>query len=283
MKVTPQQMSFLSTFLKRRSGVVIDQSKAYLVEARLLPVLRQRGIPDFETLVERVRSSREPAIEQDFLNAMMTHETSFFRDRSPFEAVKRLLPELIRRRALARHLVIWSAAASSGQEAYSLAMLLNEHFREALAGWSVRILATDISEPVLARAREGIYNDHETARGLPVELRDKYFVRFQGKWSISQDCRRYVEFRHMNLLDPWQGVPPCDIAFLRNVLIYFDVPTRAAILAKLHTILRPDGALLLGGAETMLGVCDTYDRIDGVGCSAYRPRQERTIGRASGR
>lgn len=131
LKVTPQQMSFLSTFLKRRSGVVIDQSKAYLVEARLLPVLRQRGIPDFETLVEKVRSSREPAIEQDFLNAMMTHETSFFRDRSPFEAVKRLLPELITRRALARHLVIWSAAASSGQEAYSLAMLLNENFREA--------------------------------------------------------------------------------------------------------------------------------------------------------
>ena len=168
MKVNPQQLAFLATFLKRRSGVVIDASKAYLVEARLLPVLRQRGLADFEILVERVRSARDPGLEQDVLNAMMTHETSFFRDRSPFETVKRLLPDLLKRRAVARHLVVWSAAASSGQEAYSLAMLLNEHFREALAGWSVRILATDISEPVLARAREGLYSDLEVTRGLPV-------------------------------------------------------------------------------------------------------------------
>lgn len=272
MKVNPQQLAFLATFLKRRSGVVIDASKAYLVEARLLPVLRQRSLADFEGLVERVRSARDPGLEQDVLNAMMTHETSFFRDRSPFETVKRLLPDLLKRRAVARHLVLWSAAASSGQEAYSLAMLLNEHFREALAGWSVRILATDISEPVLARAREGLYSDLEVTRGLPVELRDKYFVRLQGKWSIAHDCRKYVEFRRMNLLDPWQGVPPCDIVFLRNILIYFDVPTRAAILAKMRSTVRPDGALFLGGAETMLGVCDTYDRVEGVGCSYYSPR-----------
>ncbi len=272
MKVNPQQLAFLSTFLKRRSGVVIDASKAYLVEARLLPVLRQRGLADFEILVERVRSARDPGLEQDVLNAMMTHETSFFRDRSPFETVKRLLPDLLKRRAVARHLVLWSAAASSGQEAYSLAMLLNEHFREALAGWSVRILATDISDPVLARAREGLYSDLEVTRGLPVELRDKYFVRLQGKWSIAHECRKYVEFRKMNLLEAWQGVPPCDIVFLRNILIYFDVPTRAAILAKMRSTVRPDGALFLGGAETMLGVCDTYDRVEGVGCSYYRPR-----------
>ena len=272
MKVNPQQLAFLATFLKRRSGVVIDASKAYLVEARLLPVLRQRSLADFEGLVERVRSARDPGLEQDVLNAMMTHETSFFRDRSPFETVKRLLPDLLKRRAVARHLVIWSAAASSGQEAYSLAMLLNEHFRETLAGWSVRILATDISDPVLARAREGLYSDLEVARGLPVELRDKYFVRLQGKWSIGHDCRKHVEFRKMNLLEAWQGVPPCDIVFLRNILIYFDVPTRAAILAKMRSTVRPDGALFLGGAETMLGVCDTYDRVEGVGCSYYRPR-----------
>jgi chemotaxis protein methyltransferase CheR len=272
LKVSPQQLAVLAAFLRRRSGVVVDQSKAYLIEARLQPVLRQRGIPDFETLVQKVRGSREPALEQDVLNAMMTHETSFFRDRAPFETVKQLLPELLKRRAVARHLVIWSAAASSGQEAYSLAMLLNEQFREALAGWSVRILATDFSEPVLARARAGLYSDFEVARHLPVELRDRYFVRLQGKWSIAHECRKYVEFRQMNLLDPWQGVPPCDIAFLRNVLIYFDVQTRAAILAKMRLTVRPDGALFLGGAETMLGVCDTYERVEGVGCSFYRPR-----------
>ena len=272
MKVNPQQLAFLATFLKRRSGVVVDQSKAYLIEARLLPVMRQRAIPDFEALVERVRSSRDPALEQDVLNAMMTHETSFFRDRSPFETVRRILPDLLRRRAVSRHLVLWSAAASSGQEAYSLAMLMNEHFRDSLAGWSVRILATDFSEPVLTRARQGLYSDLEVARGLPAELRDRYFVRLQGKWSISHDCRRFVEFRRMNLLDPWQGVPPCDIAFLRNVLIYFDIPTRLSILEKMRKTVRPDGALFLGGAETMLGVCDTYDRVEGAGCSYYRPR-----------
>ena len=153
MKVNPQQLAFLATFLKRRSGVVIDASKAYLVEARLLPVLRQRGLADFEGLVERVRSARDPALEQDVLNAMMTHETSFFRDRSPFETVKRLLPDLLKRRAVAKHLVLWSAAASSGQEAYSLAMLLNEHFREALAGWSVPTQRTAIMIGIPMRPR----------------------------------------------------------------------------------------------------------------------------------
>ena len=272
MKVNPEQLTFLSAFLRRRSGVVIDQSKAYLVEARLLPVLRQRGIPDLQALVERIKGAREPALEKDVLNAMMTHETSFFRDKSPFETVKRMLPGLLERRAVARHLVIWSAAASSGQEAYSLAMLLNEHFRAAIAGWSVRILATDFSEPVLAQARAGLYSDLEVSRGLPVEFRDKYFVRLQGKWSIGHECRKLVEFRVMNLLDPWQGVPPCDLVFLRNVLIYFDVATRAALLAKMRPAVRPDGALFLGGAETMLGVCDSYERLEGVGCCYYRPR-----------
>jgi len=272
VKVGPQELLTLAAFLKRRSGVIIDDSKAYLVEARLAPVMRRHGIADFPTLVERIRSSREPALEQDVLSAMMTHETSFFRDKAPFETVKRILPELIRRRAVARHLVIWSAAASTGQEAYSLAMVLAEHFQEALAGWSVRILATDFSEAVLARAREGLYADLEVARGLPVELRDKYFVRLQGKWSIAHECRRRVEMRRLNLIEPWQAIPPCDIVFLRNVLIYFDLPTRAKILERMHGIVRPDGALFLGGAETMLGVSDRFDRVEGVGCCFYRPK-----------
>ena len=272
MKVGPQELPALAAFLKRRSGVVIDASKAYLVEARLAPVMRRHGIDGFPALVERIRAGREPALEQDVLSAMMTHETSFFRDKGPFETVRLMLPDLIRRRAVARHLVIWSAAASTGQEAYSLAMVLAEHFREALAGWSVRILATDFSEAVLARAREGLFADIEVARGLPQELRDKYFVRLQGKWSISHECRRRVEFRRLNLIEPWQGIPPCDIVFLRNVLIYFDIPTRAKILERMHGVVRPDGALFLGGAETMLGVCDRFDRVEGVGCCHYRPR-----------
>ena len=275
MKVEPAELAVLAAFLKRRTGVVVDRSKTYLLEARLVPVIRKHDLADFAALVERVRGGRDARVEQDVLDAMMTHETSFFRDKAPFETLRRILPDLLRRRAISRHLVIWSAAASSGQEAYSLSMMLSEHFRDALAGWSVRILATDFSEPVLARARQGLYSDIEVSRGLPPELRDKYFVRLQGKWSISQECRRGIELRRMNLVEPWQGIPPCDVILLRNVLIYFDVRTRADILTRMRTVLRPDGALFLGGAETMLGVCDTYDRLEGAGCSYYRPKPAR--------
>ncbi len=275
MKVEPAELAVLAAFLKRRTGVVVDRSKTYLLEARLVPVIRKHDLADFAALVERVRGGRDARVEQDVLDAMMTHETSFFRDKAPFETLRRILPDLLRRRAISRHLVIWSAASSSGQEAYSLSMMLSEHFRDALAGWSVRILATDFSEPVLARARQGLYSDIEVSRGLPPELRDKYFVRLQGKWSISQECRRGIELRRMNLVEPWQGIPPCDVILLRNVLIYFDVRTRADILARMRTVLRPDGALFLGGAETMLGVCDTYDRLEGAGCSYYRPKPAR--------
>jgi chemotaxis protein methyltransferase CheR len=251
---------------------MLDQTKAYLLEARLLPVVRQRNLPDLATLADRLRTGRDTVLEQDVLNAMMTHETSFFRDKSPFETLKLLIPTLVKQRAVARHLVIWSAASSSGQEVYSLAMLLQEHFRDLLAGWKIRLIATDFSEPVLARAREGVYSELEISRGLSPELRAKYFTPLQGRWSIVQDCRRGVEFRQINLTGAWPAMPPCDIIFLRNVMIYFDVPTRAAILAKMHGAVRSDGALFLGGAETMLGVTDTWQRLEGSGCSYYRPK-----------
>jgi len=272
MNVSPQQFGFLCDFLKRRTGVMLDQTKAYLLEARLLPVLRQRNLPDLATLADRLRTGREAILEQDVLNAMMTHETSFFRDKSPFETLKLLIPPLVKQRAVSRHLVLWSAASSSGQEVYSLAMLLQEHFRDLLAGWKIRLIATDFSEPVLARAREGVYSELEISRGLAPELRAKYFTPLQGRWSIVQDCRRGVEFRQINLTGAWPAMPPCDIIFLRNVMIYFDVPTRAAILAKMHGAIRSDGALFLGGAETMLGVTDTWQRLEGSGCSYYRPK-----------
>ena len=272
MDVSPQQFSFLCDFLKRRTGVMLDQTKAYLIEARLLPVMRQRNLADLATLADRLRTGRDTVLEQDVLNAMMTHETSFFRDKSPFETLKLLIPTLVKQRAVARHLVIWSAASSSGQEVYSLAMLLQEHFRDLLAGWKIRLIATDFSEPVLARARAGVYSELEISRGLSPELRAKYFTPLQGRWSIVQDCRRGVEFRQINLTGAWPAMPPCDIVFLRNVMIYFDVPTRAAILAKMHALVRSDGALFLGGAETMLGVTDTWERVEGSCCSYYRPK-----------
>jgi chemotaxis protein methyltransferase CheR len=272
MKVGPLQFGFLRDLLRKRTGVVIDSSKEYLVVARLMPIVKQRRIPSIDTLIDRVRKGIDPSLERDVLSAMMTHETSFFRDRSPFETLRTLLPALVARRQAHRQLTFWSAACSTGQEAYSLAMLVNEQSRDLPGDWRVRILATDYSEAVLARAREGLFTDLETSRGLPAQLQSRYFRPLQGKWSISQDCRRLVEFRRLNLNDTWPMMPPCDVVFLRNVMIYFDLPTRAALVERLRKVLRPDGFLFLGGAETLIGMDTGYERLTGTGCSYYRPK-----------
>jgi chemotaxis protein methyltransferase CheR len=204
---------------------------------------------------------------------MMTHETSFFRDKAPFEALRQVVAEIVERRAAEKQLTIWSAACSTGQEPYSIAITLLEHFRDVAATWRVRIVASDFSEPILERAREGVYSDLETARGLPPPLLKKYFRPLQGKWSVTQDCRRLVEFRSLNLNGTWPLLPACDVVFLRNVMLYFDVPTRAALVKRIRRVLHPDGALFLGGAETMIGIDDGYDRVAAAGCSYYRPKR----------
>lgn len=275
MKVGAAHYSFLRDLLRKRTGVVIDDAKQYLVVARLLPIVRQRKIPSIETLIDRVRLGTDPTLERDVLSAMMTHETSFFRDRNPFETLRRIITELVARRATERQLVFWSAACSTGQEPFSIAMLLNEHFRDLLPTWRIRILATDFSEQVIGQAREGVFSELETARGLPPQLLAKYFRPLQGKWSIVQECRRLVEFRHMNLIADWPLMPACDVVFLRNVMLYFDVPTRAALVRRMRRTLRSDGALFLGGAETMLGIDDGYERCTGTGCSYYRVKPAR--------
>ena len=273
MKVGPLQFAFFRDLLRKRTGVVIDSAKEYLVVARLMPIVRQRKIPSLDTLIDRLRKGIDPSLERDVLSAMMTHETSFFRDKSPFETLRSLLPALIARRRPHKQLTFWSAACSTGQEPYSLAMLLNEHARDLLADWRVRILATDYSETVLDRAREGVFSDLETGRGLPPQFLSRYFRQLQGKWSISQDCRRLVEFRCLNLNDSWPMMPPCDVVFLRNVMIYFDIRTRAALVERVRKVLRPDGFLVLGGAETLIGMDTGYERLTGTGCSYYRPTQ----------
>jgi chemotaxis protein methyltransferase CheR len=275
MKVGADQFAYLRDLLRRRTGVVIDTAKEYLVVARLMPIVRQRKIPSLDTLIDRMRKGSDASLERDVLSAMMTHETSFFRDKSPFETIRRLLPELIARRSAQQQLTFWSAACSTGQEPYSLAILLNEHFRDLLATWRVRIIATDFSEAVLTHAREGIFSDLQTARGLPPALLAKYFRPLQGKWSISQDCRRLVEYRSLNLNAAWPMMPPCDIVLVRNVMIYFDLPTRTALVEKFRKVLRPDGALFLGGAETLIGMDTNYERLSGAGCSYYRPKSRR--------
>jgi chemotaxis protein methyltransferase CheR len=272
MQVAEPQFAFLRGLLKRRTGVCIDASKQYLVAARLAPIVRQRRLAGIEALLDAVKLGAEPALERDVLCAMMTHETSFFRDKAPFEALRRIIADLVERRAREKSLVIWSAACSTGQEPYSIAMVLHEHFRDLLASWRIRIVATDFSEPVLARAREGSFSELETARGLPPALLRKYFRQLQGRWSVAHECRRLVEFRQMNLNGAWPLLPPCDVVFLRNVMLYFDVPTRKALLGKVRRVLRQDGAMFLGGAETLIGVDDGWQRITDGGSCHYRPR-----------
>lgn len=272
MQVAAAQFAFLRGLLRRRTGVCIDESKQYLVVARLLPIVRQRKIPSLDTLLDRVRLGVDPTLERDVLCAMMTHETSFFRDQAPFVALRQVIGEIAVRRAAERQLTIWSAACSSGQEPYSIAITLLEHFRDLVAGWRVRIVASDFSEPVLERARAGVYGELETARGLPPRLREKYFRPLQGRWSVAQECRRLVEFRSLNLNGTWPMLPLCDVVFLRNVMLYFDMPTRGALVRRVRRVLHPQGVLFLGGAETMIGIDAGYERIASVGCSYYRPQ-----------
>jgi len=272
MKVADPQFDYLCGLLRRRTGVCIDQSKQYLVVARLMPIVRQRKIPSLETLIDRLRQGLDPSLEKDVLCAMMTHETSFFRDRAPFESLRAVLTDIVQRRAKERQLTIWSAACASGQEPFSIAMVLLEHFRDVLATWRVRIIATDFSEQILARAREGVYSELETNRGLSPALLQKYFRPLQGRFSIVQECRQLVEFRFMNLNGTWPLMPLADVVFLRNVMLYFDVTTRSALVARVRRVLRPDGVLFLGSAETMIGIDDGWNRVSQGGCSYYKPK-----------
>ncbi len=272
MKVAEPQFAYLRDLLKRRTGVCIDDSKHYLVVARLLPLVRQRKLPSIETLLDRVRQGTDKTLEPQVLCALMTHETSFFRDRAPFDTLVRLITELVPRRAAKRQLVIWSAACATGQEPYSIAITLLEHFRDLLATWRVRIIATDFSEQALERARAGLFSDLETARGMPPPMLHTYFRQLKGSWSVVQEVRRLVEFRQLNLNAAWPILPTCDVIFLRNVMLYFDVPTRAALVQRVRRQLEPDGGLFLGGAETLIGIDTGYDRVAGVGCSYYRPK-----------
>jgi chemotaxis protein methyltransferase CheR len=241
-----------------------------LLEQRLEALVRDAGFASVSQLVQQSRTGA-PKVDTQIIEAMTTHETLFFRDLYPFEILRRvLLPALIAARARTRSLTIWSAACSSGQEPYSIAILLMEHFPE-LAEWPVRIIATDISDKVLSRAREGRFQQMEVNRGLPAPLLLKYFDRVAMDWQIKPALRKLVDFRKLNLLDNWGPMRP-DIVFLRNVLIYFDVNDKRAILTRLRQAIAPDGALFLGTAETTLMVDDAWERISFEKTSYYKVR-----------
>ncbi len=258
--------------VRRHAAIVLEPGKSYLVEARLAPLVRREGAASLAALVDRIRSTPFGPLHERVVDAMTTNETSFFRDLHPFEALRRVvLPELIQRRQVERKLHIWCGASSSGQEPYSIAMLLHDHLPQ-LRGWSVSLLATDLSEEMLARARAGRFSQLEVNRGLPAPLLVRHFTQDGGEWQLGEKLRRLVTFRPLNLVKPWPPMPPLDVVFLRNVMIYFDLATRRTILERIRRALQPDGYLFLGATETTIHTDDAFERV-GIGRSwAYRLR-----------
>ncbi len=252
--MTDADFNFLRLLLHLRSGLSLSADKRYLAESRLGILCRRKGIDGLATLVQQLRQGADAALEQAVIEAMTTNETLFFRDQTPFELFRNvLLPEKLVTNAASRSLRIWCAAVSTGQEAYSLAMILDE-MAPRLAGWTIKILGTDISAEVLERARSGIYSQFEIQRGLPIQMLLKHFQQNGDKWQVSERLRAMVELKPHNLLEPNGHLGQFDVIFCRNVLIYFDVPTKAKVLAALAPRLAPQGAVVLGAAETVIGI-----------------------------
>jgi chemotaxis protein methyltransferase CheR len=260
--MTDQDSDFIRSFFRERSDVVLEADKRYLIESRLTPLVRELSLASITALVECLRAQPDNALHARVVELLVTGESSFFRDHHPFETLRRfVLPELIERRRRERRLNVWCAACSVGQEPYSLAILLREHFPE-LADWKVSLLATDLSQAALARAREGRYTQIEVNRGLPALLLVRYFQQHGTHWQLNAEVRGAVDFQQMNLARAWPLMPRMDLVLMRNVMIYFDVSTKKDILGRLAGQLRPDGYLLLGGAETTFQLHESYRRVE---------------------
>ncbi|MEI6556850.1 MAG: protein-glutamate O-methyltransferase [Rhodospirillaceae bacterium] len=261
MKV--EDFDMFSNLLKQRSGLVLTKDKAYLLESRLMPVARKWNMKGLDELAQSVRGRKDEALLRDITEAMTTNESSFFRDQKPFDLFKQLvLPKLLETRATRRQIRIWSAACSSGQEAYSLAMLLLEEGAK-LSGWKIEIIGTDISAEMVERCKTGVYTQFEVQRGLPITMLVKYFKQSGDKWQISPQIRQMATFREYNLLGDLTPLGQFDVVFCRNVLIYFDQTTKGRVLEQVARIMPADGVLYLGGAETVLGITDRFKPLEG--------------------
>ncbi|HYE50775.1 MAG TPA: protein-glutamate O-methyltransferase [Azospirillaceae bacterium] len=261
MKV--EDFDMLCTMLKQRSGLVLTKDKAYLLESRLMPVARKWNLKGLEELAGAVRTRKDEALLKDITEAMTTNESSFFRDQKPFDQFKAVvLPYLLEARAAKKTIRIWSAACSSGQEAYSLAMLLKEEGAR-LAGWKFEIVGTDLSAEMVERSRSGVYTQFEVQRGLPITMLVKYFKQNGDKWQLVPEIRQMVQYREYNLLTDLTPLGQFDVIFCRNVLIYFDQPTKGKVLDAMAKLMPPDGVLYLGGAETVLGITEKFKPMEG--------------------
>lgn len=260
MSLRENDFLFVSEMVRREAAIVLEKGKEYLVESRLAPLAQKDGYQDIADMVQKLRDTGEVLLKLKIIDALTTNETSFFRDMKPFEMLqKEILPELIEKRRATRKLNIWCAAASTGQEIYSVCMTIREHFPE-LQTWDIRILGTDICQDVLDRAEQGVYTQIEVNRGLPAMMLIKYFTKDGEQWKVKDDLKKMTKFRKLNLVQPWGDVGTPDIVFIRNVLIYFDIEVKKQILGKIKRVMQPDGFLYLGAAETTLNLDDDFIR-----------------------
>jgi chemotaxis protein methyltransferase CheR len=268
--ISPDNYAWLQQHIYRHSGIVIDANKHYLLDARLLPIVRQENLRGLNDLCALLRATETGPLAHAVRDAMTTNETLFFRDAIPFRALQdTLIPEMLAAQPIVPRLRFWSAASSSGQEGYSLAMMLLDM---GLDSFSFDILATDISDIMLERGAAGLFSQLEVSRGLPAQQLVKYFQRVGADWQIRDEVRRKVRFQPFDLRDPAKALGPFDCILCRNVLIYFDIATRKRILEQLFEALRPGGYLLLGAAETTLNLTDCFERRALGAASFYRKR-----------
>jgi chemotaxis protein methyltransferase CheR len=255
--VSPHDYEFLCKLLKDQSGLALAGDKQYLVESRLLPLARKAGLASLAHLVAKLKDGGD-RLAVEVVHAMTTNESFFFRDKIPFDHFRdTIMPALLAARAAERRIRIWCAAASTGQEPYSLAICLKD-MKDKLAGWRIEILGTDLSTPVLEKAKAGLYTQFEVQRGLPIQMLVKYFAQVGEMWQIAADIRAMVQYRPLNLLADFAYLGSFDLIFCRNVLIYFDQDAKVGVLNRLARVTAPHGYLVLGAAETVVGLSDAF-------------------------
>lgn len=266
------EFEYVRRLIRDQCGIWLNEGQEYLVDLRLTTLAVQEGLASPQALIQQLVKHSEPALIRKVVDAMTTNETSFFRDLKPFEFLrKELLPQLSLRRSPLRELKIWSAACSTGQEPYSIAMLLHEHFPTLIQHWRIELLASDISFTCLEVARSGIYNQFHVNRGLPVNYLLRYFEKQGAAWHLTPRIRDSVRFLEMNLLGSWQELPQMDIIFLSNVLMYFSPETKRQILKRVRHQLKPDGYLFLGGSENPFHIDSAFERMDSAeNANCYR-------------
>ena len=270
MSVSNSDFNYIRELVLKRSAIVLEDGKEYLVESRIGQVAETEGFESIDQLVNALRKNSHNGLQSKVIEALTTNETSFFRDIHPFETLKNsILPDLIEKRKSTERLNIWCAASSSGQEPYSIAMLIRENFPRLL-NWKINFIASDISEKMLSRCRSGKFSQLEVNRGLSASFLVKYFERDGAAWLIREQLQKMIHFQQINLSREFPFLPQMDIIFMRNVLIYFDIETKKKILKQLISILQPDGFLFLGAAESTINLDSSFERMDYKHSGCYR-------------